>query len=231
MDLVTRARAYMEEQVRAGTRSAVAFQRCTKLSYLTSGASQVLFGLMGEVLRPFPRLLAAARDQGQELLREQEAHVRAHIELMIGCDAAAQEQLAGGAAGRDAGCNTPRQGVVWGWGWRWRQAPLALHSHRPEAPSPCMRRQQRVVMTLNHYYVDTVNCLRGAALQMRETVRADGHLTDEKAAGFKKEYGEALFVSAARAMHQGWLVGASAEGWGEGMVRREPACPLRHGRR
>lgn len=44
---------------------------------------EVLGALTLEVFKSFPRLLAAVRDQVQDLLREQEAAARAHIGLMI----------------------------------------------------------------------------------------------------------------------------------------------------
>lgn len=107
LDLVARVRGYMEDQVGArgggserpmkaphaasrdcstgagNTAACTRCQRCRPSPLPGSVASQVLGALMGDVLRPFPRLLAAARDQGQELLREQEARARAHVELMI----------------------------------------------------------------------------------------------------------------------------------------------------
>jgi len=57
LDLVSRVRQYMEEEV--------------------------LGALMLDTFRPFPRLLAAVKDQVQELLREQEAAARDHISLMV----------------------------------------------------------------------------------------------------------------------------------------------------
>lgn len=72
-----------------------------------------------------------------------------------------------------------------------------------------------MIETFNHYYADTVDRIRGAALQMREDKRAaDGSLPGDKAAGFKKKHGEAMFVSAAGAMAAGRHEPASPHGPG-----------------
>ena len=140
---------------------------------------------MGEVLRPFPRLLAAARDQGQELLRGQEARARAHVELMIRWAGAGRtwRRAEGGGGGLPARAHRACGEAAW----------LSCPPGRLPACTAA-RRQQGAVMTLNHYYMDTVNRIRDAARELREAECSDAGII---AARFNNEHGEAMYVSAA----------------------------------